>query len=79
MEAHGRPFQTFGALDHGYDLFQRHFRTVIEFTTALSIRKQFGIDQRTRVQDNVRRLQQCFPAQGDEIGGAAARSDKMYH
>ena len=60
-------------------LLQRHFRTVVNRAVGLCVVQQRRIDERTRVNDNVRLSEQLCAAHRDEVGRTRTCTDKVNH
>ena len=79
MKAHrGLPF-VLGFFHRFDDLFQGHVGAVVDLTAFFAVVQQRGIDERARIDNDVRLGQQPCAAHGDEVRRSAAGSDKMDH
>ena len=79
MQPHSGFVFGFHLAHHGKHLFQCHFSTVINGAACFGQPQQRRVDQAARVNNAVRRLQQCRTAPGDQIRCAGACAHKMYH
>ena len=79
MQADGLFPLGFSLFHHGQDLFQGHFRAVINGAVLPAQAEQNGVHETARIDADVRLLEQLCPPQGDEIRGPRPRADKVDH
>ena len=79
MEPHRLLALCLRLLHHRKDLFQRHFRTVIDRAVFFRVFKKLWIHQGTRIDDHIRLFDQPKPPDRDQIRRAAAGAYKIDH
>ena len=78
MKAHDHEIFRHGFLYRLNDLGERHRGGIVNLRAFLGKVQKGGIDERTRIDDDIGLLQQLLPFDRDELGIACARADNVY-